>query len=26
VIGDTTTLADPVVVQDLKTQYEHLEG
>jgi acetyl-CoA synthetase len=26
VIGDTTTLADPVVVQDLKTQYEHLES
>ncbi|HML94919.1 MAG TPA: acetate--CoA ligase [Thermodesulfobacteriota bacterium] len=26
VIGDTTTLADPAVVQDLKTQYEHLEG
>jgi len=26
VLGDTTTLADPVVVQDLKAQYEHLEG
>lgn len=26
VLGDTTTLADPVVVQELKTQYEHLEG
>ena len=26
VLGDTTTLADPTVVQNLKDQYEHLEG
>ena len=26
VLGDTTTLADPVVVQELKGRYEHLEG
>ncbi len=26
VLGDTTTLADPVVVHNLKEQYEHLEG
>jgi acetyl-CoA synthetase len=26
VLGDTTTLADPTVVHNLKEQYEHLEG
>jgi len=26
VLGDTTTLADPAVVEQLKGQYEHLEG
>ncbi|HVY55945.1 MAG TPA: acetate--CoA ligase [Thermodesulfobacteriota bacterium] len=26
VLGDTTTLADPAVVHNLKEQYEHLEG
>lgn len=26
VLGDTTTLADPAVVNELKDEYEHLEG
>ena len=25
-LGDTTTLADPAVVNSLKDKYEHLEG